>query len=129
MTHDGMLITEFCTDYSVPNQIYLSTTRKTSSTNLSQSECLIRHCLISNFGTACILSYKQISDLSLCNPAVQNSVINILSRVCPLTIEEFVKQDKTIDILYYNLVFTSKHFFLLKLECLCEPLNKQIVIF
>ena len=75
-------------DYWVTNQIYLSITRKTSRDKLSQSECLIRHCLISEFGAACIPSYIYIykSDLSLCNQAVQNSVITILPRVSPLTV-------------------------------------------
>ena len=34
-------------DYRVTNQIYIYVTRKSSNANLSQSECLIRHCLIS----------------------------------------------------------------------------------
>ena len=38
----------------------------------------------------CLFSELEIdkSDWSLCNQAVQNSVINILPRVCPLTVEE-----------------------------------------
>ena len=48
-------------DYRVTNQIYLSVTQNTSSPNLSQSECLIRHCLISEFGAAWFPSYIYIN--------------------------------------------------------------------
>ena len=73
-------------DHRVTNQTYLSTTRKTGSTNLSQSECLIMHCLISECGAACIRLEIEKADWSLCNQAVQNSEINILPLVSPLTV-------------------------------------------
>ena len=45
LTRGGMLSFALL-DYRVTNQIYIYVTRKSSSPNLSQSECLIRHCLI-----------------------------------------------------------------------------------
>ena len=80
--------------YRVTNQIYIYVSRKSSSANLSQSECPIRHCLISELalldfrvGAAWFPSYiYKKFDWSLCNQAVQNSEINILPRVSPLTV-------------------------------------------
>ena len=51
-------------------QIYLSVTRKTSSTNRSQSDCIILHCLISKFWRCLIWP--------LGSQAGRNSEVNIL---------------------------------------------------
>ena len=72
-TRDKMLIYTLL-DYRVTNQIYLATTRKTSSAELEIDK----------------------SDLSFCNQAVQNLEINISSRFSPMLVCLHVVCIKTI---------------------------------
>ena len=86
-------------DYRVTNQIYIFVTRKSSSANSEIKQCLMRHydlpeikqCLMrhSDWLRLALLHFWVIYkfDWSLCNQAVQNSEINILPRVSPLTVK------------------------------------------
>ena len=70
LTHDRLLI-------------YLATTLYTNWAKLSQTDCLLWYCLISEFGTACIPRYRE---KNLMGHSSSNLEINILSQVSPLTV-------------------------------------------
>ena len=89
-TRDKVLIAEFCTAFL---KIDKSDSSGYNSGNKHRQPSLVRlsHLTLLDFRflvLCCLYSELQIdkSDLSLCNQAEQNSEINILSQVSPLTV-------------------------------------------
>ena len=57
-TYDRMLISEYCTAWLQSDKSVLSGYNLKNKQHQSQPDCLIRHCLISEFGAACSPSYR-----------------------------------------------------------------------